>query len=120
MYHGVGEVEIANFWLAEGLDNARRFGHLKSMWITYLVNGIAAIGGGLALFVIAFAPGWESKDRPNVGFWTGVLTVALAIAIDFPLKPEVPIKSIGYTYTFALIVFFILFGLGRAFAWAEK
>lgn len=90
------------------------------MWITYIANGIAAIGAGIALFVLAFADRYQGNHRPNLGFWIGVLAVALAIAIDFPLKPEVPIKSIGYTYSLSLVVFMLLFGLTWLFAWAEE
>lgn len=90
------------------------------MWITYIANGLAAIGGGVALFALAFSHDYEAKNRPNTGFWLGVLSVAVAIVVDFPLTPENLLKSIGDAYTFSLMVFMALVGLAVFDQWAQE
>lgn len=81
------------------------------MWITYIANGIAAIGGGVALMAICFWENSEPPNRVNIGFWVGVLTVATAIVVDFPLRPGEILRSLSYTYSFALAIAFLGFWL---------
>lgn len=93
------------------LDIAKGLRHPDAMWITYIANGIAAIAAGIAFMAIVLWEKNESEDRPNIGFWIGVLTVAAVLVVDFPLKPGEIMRSLGYAYGFALAVTFLGFGL---------
>lgn len=90
------------------------------MLITYIANGVAALASGFALFVLCFHRAWKSEHQPNRGFWIGVATIGLAIAIDFPINPDDLLKSIWNTYVFTLIVLMVLFGVLWLFSWAEE
>ena len=90
------------------------------MWVTYLVNGIAAIAAGFGLVMVVLRSQRESNSRAHVGFWLGVITVALGIVVDFPLKPGETLRSIWLGYVFAVVVFMVLVGLGSLLSWADE